>query len=184
VLEGLRGPSLEKLAQLREPPHGHRIARDQRAGQGLEPFAEGAEAHHQEAGVGLPPHPGEGGQQAVDALGVDELADVDHEGGIILRGEEGLEPLPDVPVVRAGVVGAGYRVESFGQFSGILRALEGLPQSGVVLRAAPRASAQGFEEGEVEGLGPEEVGVHAAREGRGLLLQIREVLRDGARAVR
>jgi hypothetical protein len=75
----------------------------ERPDQRLQPFAKRAEAYDQQAGPRLFMYRDEGGDEAVDALGVDELPQVHDEGCI--RGQGRRQTVPGVPVGGAGIVG-------------------------------------------------------------------------------
>src|SRR5215210_1176465 len=183
MFERPRRASFEQLARRRHPLDELLVSVAQSEGQGLEPLAEGAETHHEEAGPRLPPHPDEGGEEAVDALGVDELADVEDQGRPVLRGEKGPDSLPKVLIWRAGFVGGGYLSEVIRQFPRALCAVHDLPKGRVLRRVAPWTARESLQDARVERVGPEEPGVHAAREGGGPVGEVGEVLGDGASAV-
>jgi hypothetical protein len=85
------------------------ITRTQGTGEGLETFAKGAEADYEETCPRLPAYPGEGREEAVDTLGVNELAYVHHQQRV--TDDKTLESFTGIPVVGAGIVGARYLVE-------------------------------------------------------------------------
>src|SRR3712207_1836237 len=116
-------------------------------GNGLETVAEGAEADHEETCPRLVPYAGKGREEAVDALGVDELAHVNHKRGV--GGKKPPESFTGVPVMRAGVVGAGDLANVPQQFVDACRSFQSLVQDCSLVRAAPRAAVQTIQDSQI-----------------------------------
>jgi hypothetical protein len=104
VPQGSSRAALQQPAAFRQAPGVPLVARVERPDQRLQSLAEGAEPYDQQAGPGLLVHRGEGGDEAVDTLGVNKLAQVDDQGYV--RAQEGRQAVTGVPVVGAGIVGA------------------------------------------------------------------------------
>src|SRR5215210_8259018 len=119
MLERPRGPSLEQPAQLRESLDSLLVARAQGVGERFQTFAEGAETDNEETCPRLAAHAGEGREEAMDALGVDQLAHVNYQRRV--GNDKGLEPVAGISVVGAGVVGVSDTAERFQLLIGVCR---------------------------------------------------------------
>ena len=135
VLQRACRPALQQLPEGGQPLDGLLVPGVEGERKGLQSFAEGAEADHQQARPGLAPDPSQGGEQGVDAFGVDELADVDDErrSGV----QRGREPVAGVLVVRPRVVGGRNLPHRADEFVRSLLNLQGVLQGRLLLRATP-----------------------------------------------
>jgi hypothetical protein len=127
---------------LREPAGVLFVAPVECADQRLQPLAEGAETDDQQPRPGSAVYRGEGRDQAVNALGVDELAQVEDERAA--GTEEIFQPPAGVPVVGAGVVGARDGAQVLDQVAGLPGAAEGRLQRLLLLGAPSSSAVQDF----------------------------------------